>query len=57
MPRYKVIVTTTTEYEVEAQNESIAAYKAAYAPSDQSIEFIDETKSVNEVFESVEIND
>lgn len=57
MPRYKVIVTTTTEYEVEAQNESIAAYKAAYVPSDQSLEFIDETKSVNEVFESVEIDD
>jgi len=57
MPRYKVIVTTTTEYEVEAQNESLAAYKAAYVPFDQSVEFVDESKSVNEVFESVEIGD
>jgi len=57
MPRYKVIVTTTTEYEVEAQNESLAAYKAAHVPFDQSVEFVDESKSVNEVFESVEIGD
>jgi hypothetical protein len=57
MPRYKVIVTTTTEYEVEAQNESLAAYKAAHVPFDQSVQFVDESKSVNEVFESIEIGD
>jgi hypothetical protein len=57
MPRYKVIVTTTTEYEVEAQNESLAGYKAACAPYDESVELLNETKSVREIFESVEIGD
>lgn len=57
MPKYKVIVNTRTEYEVESQNESIAAYKAVHASFDESVELIDESKSVDTVFESVEIGD